>query len=268
MYCTLSGTHIICTKKDADAISAYLYKELGDLMEMIHKDHSALSISSSPDGLEVGYPIGEIYGYSSVYVQDMAEVFRTLKEKFPQIGILGIAYEYETISAVTFGPYFYCDPDDKELKVTYKWQCCSVCGKVFDKEVYYNSSAWYRGEGNKNCLCSPECMREYVNSYQDHELMVDANESLTKAELEEFNRAFEEPEDEDEEPEDEDLNDCLKSILRKRFDYKPEIKQEESEYQPTQEELKGLENGTYFRDPKTGKPVRFSSGPRSKVSSN
>lgn len=205
----LSGTHIDCAEEEIDAIREYLYKELGSLMEMIHEGQSAVSVSSSPDGLDVSYPIGEIDGYSSVYVQDIAGVFKSLKEKFPHIGILGIAYEYETVSAGTFGPYFYCSPDDKELKVTYEWQRCSICGRIFEKNVYYNSSQWDGGEGNLNCLCSPECMREYVNSNPDYERMVDASESMTEDEQEEYESAFEESDD--------DIYDIVKSILRKRF---------------------------------------------------
>lgn len=205
----LSGTHIDCAEEEIDAIREYLYKELGGLMEMIHEGQSAVSVSSSPDGLDVSYPIGEIDGYSSVYVQDIAGVFKSLKEKFPHIGILGIAYEYETVSAGTFGPYFYCSPEDKELKVTYEWQRCSICGRIFEKNVYYNSSQWDGGEGNLNCLCSPECMREYVNSNPDYERMVDASESMTEDEQEEYESAFEESDD--------DIYDIVKSILRKRF---------------------------------------------------
>ena len=91
-------------------------------------------------GLEVTFPIGEIYGYSSDYVQNISYVFAGLKKKYPDIAICGLAYEYETIQEATFGPYFHCTAEEKELNVTYEWQECATCGKVITTDAFYNSS--------------------------------------------------------------------------------------------------------------------------------
>ena len=144
-----------CNEKDKKSIKEFLQKEIDECIESI--DDGECIIEESNIGLEVEFPIGEIYGYTSDYVQMIGSVFSLLKEKFPDVGIEGVAYEYETITAGTFGPYFRCEPEDKYLDITYEWQACTECGKIVLEDTFYNSSQWDFEEGNLECICSPSC---------------------------------------------------------------------------------------------------------------
>lgn len=153
---------VVCDKKDKEKIKEILQKELEECVEEI--DGGEVLITDNDTGIEVEFPIGEIYGYTSDYVQCVGYTFDKLKRDFPNIGIEGIAYEYETITAVTFGPYFHCKPEDKDLTIIYEWQICTECGKIITTDTLYNSSQWDFEEGNIECICSPTCMLLHVLS--------------------------------------------------------------------------------------------------------
>ena len=172
---------IKCKDSIKKEIKSYLLEELGELMEQIRESFYEVSIEESADGLEIEFPIGEIYGYSSDYVQSVAYVFANLKKKYTDISIYGIAYEYETITAGTFGPLFYCQEEDTELNITFEWQECACCGEIIETEACYNSSQWNFEEGNLMCLCCPTCMLEYSLSKEYGE--VEPNGSFSEEEI-------------------------------------------------------------------------------------
>ena len=121
-----------------------------------------IAVTETAEGLAVDFPIGELYGDTWSYLQEVLDVFRALKMKYPGIGIQGLCYSYETVSAYTSGFAFKCDPEDEELSVIDKWQKCAVCGKIVDSDTFYNSGQWEIGEGDLNCICCPTCMLEYL----------------------------------------------------------------------------------------------------------
>ena len=121
---------ICCNPSDKQSIKFYLLTEISKMMSNICESEDAVDIRETEEGLEVEFPIGEIYGYASDYVQYMPDVFQNLKNIYPDIVIFGIVYEYETRQEVTFGPLFYCGSDDTVLTVTYEWQECACCGRI------------------------------------------------------------------------------------------------------------------------------------------
>lgn len=154
---------IFCTQEVKDELSAILSQKLGALMDSIQEDEESILIEETADGLNVDYPTGEIYGYTSDYVQALPHVFRQLKKSYPAIGVEGLVYEYETITCATFGAYFHCAPEDKTLTIDLdNWQECATCGNVVEGDTFYNSSQRDFGEGNLLCLCCPTCMLEYA----------------------------------------------------------------------------------------------------------
>lgn len=153
---------VTCKKEDVNDIKSILTEEILKTMESINSDEDELVIKEVDNGLDIEFPIGEIYGYTSDYVQMIPEVFKMVKEKYRDVAIWGIAYEYETISAITFGPLFYCKSEDLGLKLVYKWQECDVCCNIAETDVVYNSSQWDFGEGNVACVCCPTCMLKYL----------------------------------------------------------------------------------------------------------
>lgn len=193
---------IKCNNANKEEIKAYCLSEIGALMESIREDSDAVTVEVLDDGLEITFPIGEIYGYTSDYVQNIPFIFKELKKKYPDIAIHGIAYEYETVSEVTFGPFFYCAAEDNDLTVTFEWQECAVCGKIVQTDVCYNSSQHDFEEGNLLCLCSPTCMLEYSLSKEYGE--VQPNGSFDETEMDKIY-----------ESDDEDK--ALKKLLWKRI---------------------------------------------------
>ena len=192
---------IQCSDSVKEDITAFLLQEIGDLMESIREEEDVVSVEETDTGLEVDFPCGEIYGYSSDYVQVMPRIFQKLKETYPDIAIYGIAYEYETITAYTFGSFFYCSAQDSTVTVTYDWQECAACGNILEGELFYNSSQQDFEEGNLLCLCCPTCMLAYVLDKEYGE--VQPNASLEE-ELEEINGS-------------EDPDTALKEVLWKRI---------------------------------------------------
>lgn len=192
---------IKCEQVQKQEIKEILLKKLGDMMDSIREDEDCVSVTETEEGLSVDYPIGEIYGYSSDYVQSIPYIFKDLKKKYPSIEVWGIAYEYETISAGTFGPLFYCKSTDSDLTVTFDWQECAQCGKIIEGDAIYNSSQKDFEEGNLLCLCSPTCMLEY--SLDDGWGEVEGNASMTEEEQDEI---F-----------DDEEGDVLKNILWNRI---------------------------------------------------
>ena len=193
---------IKCNNANKEEIKAYCLSEIGALMESIRENSDAVAVEVLNDGLEITFPIGEIYGYSSDYVQNIPFIFKELKKKYPDIAIHGIAYEYETVSEATFGPLFYCAAEDNDLTVTFEWQECAVCGKIVQTDVCYNSSQHDFEEGNLLCLCSPTCMLEYSLSKEYGE--VQPNGSFDETEMDKIY-----------ESDDEDK--ALKKLLWKRI---------------------------------------------------
>lgn len=151
---------ITCNKMQQESIIQFLEKELPECLNMI--DDRSFCLKTTDTQLHVLFPVGEIYGYTSDYVQCIGMLFEKMKKLYPDIGIWGVAYEYETITANTFGPFFRCKPEDKALTITYQWQMCAECGDVLEGEAAYNSSQWDFEEGNEECLCSPTCMLLYA----------------------------------------------------------------------------------------------------------
>ena len=166
---------ILCDASLREAVKSYLLTEIGNMMESIRNSADAVSIKDIDGGVQVEYPIGEVYGYASDYVQNIPYVFKELKKKYGSIAIRGIAYEYETRQEVTYGPFFYCSTIDTDLTVTFKWQECACCGKILEEDTFYNSSQRDFGEGNLLCLCSPTCMLEYALSKEYGELQPNAS---------------------------------------------------------------------------------------------
>ena len=193
---------IICKDSVKNEIREYLLKEIGDLMENIRESVDSVAVTEFEQGLEVEFPMGEIYGYASDYVQSMPYIFKALKKEYNDIAIRGLVYEYETIQEGTFGPLFYCSENDAELTVTYDWQECANCGKIVEGDAVYNSSQHDFEEGNLLCLCSPTCMLEYALSKEYGE--VQPNDSLDDKERD----AVYDSDDEDK---------ALKKILWKRI---------------------------------------------------
>ena len=166
---------IKCSNAIKEEIKSYCLSEIGALMQSIREGADAVTAKVHDDGLEIAFPIGEIYGYTSDYVQALPNVFKELKKKHPDIAVRGIAYEYETVSEATFGPYFYCAAEDKDLTVTFEWQECAVCGNIIETDACYNSSQHDFGEGNLLCLCSPTCMLEYALSKEHGEVQLNGS---------------------------------------------------------------------------------------------
>ena len=175
---------IKCNNTAKDGIKIFLLEELGERIDGIDEDVDAVSVKETEEGLKVDYPVGEIYGYASDYVQGIPAVFEKIKEMYPDVEIYGFAYEYEQIQAYTFGPLFYCKSDDTELTVTYEWQQCAACGKVIETEAFYNSSQHDFKEGNNHCLCSPTCVLEYALS--EGWGIVEPNDSFDEDEIDDI----------------------------------------------------------------------------------
>lgn len=127
------GATIKCNQTERHAISQILLERLKKVIEQIDEDENCVSVYETEEGLSIDYPTGEIYGRASDYVQAIPNVFIEIKKKYPEIEVRGIAYEYETVSEATFGPFFYCKTTDSDLTVTYKWQICESCGSVIEK---------------------------------------------------------------------------------------------------------------------------------------
>ena len=197
---------IKCNNKIKSEIKSYLLEELCNLMESIREDEDAVSVEEVSDGFIIEFPIGEIYGFASDYVQNIPYIFDNLKKTYGEIEINGIAYEYETRQEATFGPYFYCTCEDSELTVTYEWQECASCRKIVEENVLYNSSQRDYGDGNLLCLCSPTCMLEYI--IQDEENELQPNDSFSNDEMDMIYDSVEAEEERD---------DTLKRILWKRI---------------------------------------------------
>lgn len=173
---------VMCKECDKKAIREFLQKEIDECIESI--DDGECTIEETETGLEIEYPVGEIYGYTSDYVQMIGSVFSLLKEKYPDVGIEGIAYEDETITACTFGPYFRCKPEDARLTMVYEWQICTECGKIIIEDTFYNSSQWDFEEGNIECICSPSCAMLHALSEYCSELQ--GNASIDEDTIEEL----------------------------------------------------------------------------------
>lgn len=171
-------------------------------MSSIRKDSDAVVVDEFEGGLEIAFPIGEVYGYAADYVQTIPYIFEDLKKKYEDIAIRGIAYEYEAVQEYTFGPFFYCTENDAELTVTFEWQECTICGEISETDVLYNSSQWDLGAGNHLCLCCPTCMLEYTLSKERGE--IEPNESFDEDEID----AIYDSDDEDK---------ALKKMLWKRI---------------------------------------------------
>ena len=158
---------VICSNEIKEELVAKIKSQLLEAISQIECDEEEVSVEVDNDGILIKYPVGEIYGYSWDYVRSVNNIFTELKEEYPSIGINGVVYEYETISAFTGGFSFHCESGDKKLSSTQDWQICEVCGNVLETETFYNSSQWDRGEGKRRCICSRECMLKYVLSDYD-----------------------------------------------------------------------------------------------------
>lgn len=165
------GARITCRQEIKKEISDFLLEEIGKRMESIKKGKYAVTVEETKDGLKVAYPIGEVSGFASDYVENIGYVFEDLKAKYSDISIYGIAYEYESNSAYTFGPLFYCKPEDTNLTKTFKWQICANCGTIVGGDAFYNSSQNDFNEGNLGCLCCPTCMLEYALGYNNKNIL-------------------------------------------------------------------------------------------------
>lgn len=165
---------ITCARQQQQSIIQFLEDQLPECLKLI--DDRSFCIKTTDTELHVLFPVGEIYGYTSDYVQCVGMLFERMKKAYPDIGIWGVAYEYATITANTFGPFFRCQPEDKELTITYQWQMCAQCGAILDGEATYNSSQWDFEEGNEECLCCPTCMLLYAAT--SGEASVEANASI------------------------------------------------------------------------------------------
>ena len=142
-----------------------------------------IHVLQTKEELEVFYPVGEIYGFAYEYLTAVLSVFEKVKEQYPAIGIEGLAYYDEQVAGGITGAYFHCTPEDHELSITWKWQKCSVCGKVLTEDTFYNSSDWDYGSGSHGCLCSPDCMMEYASRPEvssNWEFEVEENEQINK----------------------------------------------------------------------------------------
>lgn len=76
---------IKCEQAQKQEIKEILLKKLGDMMDSIREDEDCVSVTETEEGLSVDYPIGEIYGYSSDYVQSIPYIFKDLKKKYPSM---------------------------------------------------------------------------------------------------------------------------------------------------------------------------------------
>ena len=123
-----------------------------------------LGVVETEEGLFVEFPVGAVYGdVIDYYPEEISNAFKELKSKYPDIGIKGLCYAYETTANFTYGSYFYCEPEDSDLTVIDHWQKCAVCGRILDTDTFYNSDQWdNEQEGDLNCICCPTCMLEYV----------------------------------------------------------------------------------------------------------
>lgn len=139
-----------------------------------------LIIKETKDGMEILFPVGEIYGQTTDYVDCVTDVFSELKKKYPNIGIRGECYFYETVCAGTTGPIFYCKPSDASLTVVDRWQRCCVCGKILETDTFYNSDQWDFNEGDEKCLCCPTCMLEYA--ILEYGSIINPNDSFSEEE--------------------------------------------------------------------------------------
>ena len=153
---------IYCREEQKEDIKSIVMKGLLEAIKCTRCDSDEISYEYKSWGIDFEFPIGEIYGYTSDYVQMIPDIFREVKQKYKDVGIWGLAYEYETVTAITFGPLFYCEPEDLNIKIVYKWQECDICGDIVETDAIYNSSQWDFEEGNVACLCCPTCMLKYL----------------------------------------------------------------------------------------------------------
>jgi hypothetical protein len=177
---------IWCKDSEKAKIKEILLREIGKLADLINNYYcDPVTVEETEDGLQIDYPIGTMYGKVADYVESIPDIFQDVKNQFKDIGVFGIAYEFETVMAETFGPLFYCEPQDENLTVTYAWQWCVICGKYVEGDATYNSSQWdLETGGNPNCLCCPTCMLEYALSERWHEVGINA--SISDDEKEKF----------------------------------------------------------------------------------
>lgn len=179
---------ILCTDTLKEPIRKFLLEQMEEELDRIDEDLDSLTITETETGLEVTFPVGEIYGYTYDYVVGVSETFKCLKDTHPEIGITGLVYEFETVSAVTCGFYFRCQPTDTKLTVTDRWQICTMCDHILETDAVYNSSQWDFEEGTVECLCCPTCMLQYALDPFSHwdRQGLDPNASFTEEEQEEL----------------------------------------------------------------------------------
>jgi len=152
------AARVTCSEQSRSEILAFLTEELGALTERIGCPRADLSIRETEAGFAVEYPGGAIPTGGRDYVHAVPEVFRRLKERFPDTAIWGAAYAFETNPKTTVGVLFYCDAAAPELHVNFDWQECASCGRIHETDVFYNCSKRDLSVGNLMCLCTPTCV--------------------------------------------------------------------------------------------------------------
>lgn len=103
---------VTCEKGLQREISVYLQTEIAEYLEDTDRDLDAIDIVETENGLEVSYPVGEIYGYDRDYVEGVGHVFKMLKKKYKGIGVRGVIYHIFKYSGQPAGVYFCCQPED------------------------------------------------------------------------------------------------------------------------------------------------------------
>ena len=159
-------TKIICNEDVKKEIVEKIREELVEAISLIDCIEDEIEVEDIEGGVNVEYPVGDIFGMAWDYVERINDFFCELKSLYPEIGVSGIAYEYDTMCYSTGGFYFHCEPTDKSVESTQAWQICESCGQIISSDTFYNSSQWDSDseEGNRKCICSKLCMVKYVLS--------------------------------------------------------------------------------------------------------
>ncbi len=160
---------IRCDSAIKEEIKKEVYEALLESTELLRdadSEKKEVHVIISENGLEVFYPVGEIYGYAWDFVESVGRCFVKLKEKYEDIEIKGKVYEYEQISGGNSIMEFYCTTDDKKLNVDYKSEPLSHD----EEDIEYDEDGFLEDVKEKLSY------EEFVNLFQINKNMFDEDD--------------------------------------------------------------------------------------------
>ena len=132
-----------------ERIKDYLDKELTEATDSYCDDDPKVTYKNETVYAE--FPMYDIFGNINdidSYCGMVCETFRKLKREYPDIAINGEVYWDDSYSEYTCGYDFYCASNEDKLHVTSSpKQTCSICGKSYQYDVFFNSSQYENSEG-------------------------------------------------------------------------------------------------------------------------